>query len=629
MLSKTSILCLTFALSLTASTAFAQAEDPVPLKNWPAPLYWQPQAGEGGHRSAMRDRLFTEREDAVASAALGVPPPLMMYVAITPCRLVDTRTASMPLGYGPPSIVGGGTRTVSAPGGGCGVPAAPAYSVTVTVVPPGGAMMRWLTLYATGTTRPNVATLNDRTGLIINNAAIVSTGTPLGSFDVYVTDTTDVIIDLNGYYIPPSALTLAAGTAGSPSLTFGGDDMSGVYSTTPGTLSISAGGLERLRANGNGVSVTGSLDFTNSITKSGQILLRADDSDVFLGLGAIGSLSGSANSALGALALNSLTSAGAENTAIGYAAGTGLADASQNVAVGAWALAASAGSENTALGYEALKVSTGAHNTALGKGAGAGATTGDQNTLVGYHAADNALEDCCNVAVGDFAGRSLSTGNSNVVVGSMAGYALSTGSGNVLVGPAAGYSVGAGNNNIGLGDRAGQTAGSGSWNIHIGHWGVAGDTGTIRIGDSNHHAKTFIAAIRGVAVTGGQNVQIDADGQLGSVTSSIRFKQDIEDLGSATDTLMALRPVRFRYKALGPNSSPQYGLIAEEVFSIAPDLVGRDKDGEIDSVAYDKVYAMMLKELQEQRRVIDSQREQLLLLGSRVAELEGRAKPSN
>ncbi len=615
MLWKLCILFLAAALSVLAAVASPQAEDPVPLKNWPAPLYWQPRAGEVGETSGIvHHQPFGERT-GLMSAPPSFPTPPLMYVAITPCRLVDTRDALMPAGYGPPSMAADSTRTIAAPGGGCGVPIAQAYSVTVTVVPPRGAMMRWLTLYPTGTVRPNVATLNDKSGLIINNAAIVPTGT--GSFDVYVTDMTDVIIDINGYYTLPSALALGWGSVSSPALTLGADADTGLYSTGLASLAIATGGASRVRVDSTGLSVTGNLDFSNMITLGGNPLLSASDTSVSLGLGASGSLSGSANSALGALALKNLTSAGAENTAIGYAAGSGLADATQNVAVGAWALAANAGSANTAVGYEALKVSTGTYNTALGKGAGAGVTTGTGNTLVGAHAADHALEGCCNVAVGDYSGRSLTTGHANVVVGEMAAYDLTTGDANVLIGANAGYNVGTGSHNIALGDRAGQGVADGSWNIDIGHWGIQEDTGTIRIGDSNQ-TRTFITGIRGVAVTDGQTVQIDADGQLGSVSSSRRFKQDIKDLGDTTDALMALRPVRFRYKSLGPDSPEQYGLIAEEVFDVSPALVGRDKDGQIDSVAYDKVYAMMLQELQEQRRVIQELKSQVVELQSRV-----------
>ncbi len=587
MLWKISILFLTMAVTVLAAAAAAQADGPVPLKNWSAPLYWQPRAGEIGETTGIvHHQPFGERT-GLMSAPPSFPTPPLVYVATTPCRLVDTRDALMPAGYGPPSMAGGSTRTIAAPGGACGVPAAQAYSVTVTVVPPAGAMMRWLTLYPAGTVRPEVATLNDKSGLIINNAAVVPTGTPPGAFDVYVTDATDVIIDINGYYVPPSALALGWGTAASPSLTFGADTDTGLYSTGLGSLAIATGGASRLRVNSTGLSVTGDLDFSNAITMAGSPLLRVGETDIFLGRGASGTMVES-NSAFGNEALASVTS--------GY--------------------------RNTAIGHLALNAVTSGHgNTAVGYHAGAHMTGTQGNTLVGKEAGGGAdLTGEYSVAVGEAAGFSLTSGTFNTLLGWYAGNQMDTGSYNTSIGNQAGKFIRGGSHNISVGFVAGYHIVDGTYNIHIGSGGVSGedDSATIRIGDSNQD-RAFIAGIRGVAVTDGQNVQIDANGQLGSVSSSRRFKQDIKDLSDTTDTLMALRPVRFRYKSLGPGSPEQYGLIAEEVFEVLPALVGRDKDGQIDSVAYDKINTMLLKEVQEQRRVIQR-------LESRLAALESRGE---
>ncbi len=223
-----------------------------------------------------------------------------------------------------------------------------------------------------------------------------------------------------------------------------------------------------------------------------------------------------------------------------------------------------------------------------------------------------------NTMVGLGAGAGQITGQSNVLVGDLAGFELTSGGNNTIMGSEAGDILRGGSYNIALGHLAGHGIVGGTYNIDIGAQVPADESATIRIGDSNQ-TRTFIAGIRGVAVTGGQTVQIDANGQLGSVSSSRRFKQDIQDLGDTTETLMALRPVRFRYKSLGPDSPEQYGLIAEEVFELSPALVGRDRDGQIDSVAYDKVNAMVLKLVQEQQRVIER-------LQARVAELESRSE---
>jgi hypothetical protein len=114
------------------------------------------------------------------------------------------------------------------------------------------------------------------------------------------------------------------------------------------------------------------------------------------------------------------------------------------------------------------------------------------------------------------------------------------------------------------------------------------------------------------------------------VNSSRTVKRDIQDMGDTTGTIMGLRPVRFRYKAHGPDSPQQYGLVAEEVAEVAPGLVGRNKDGEIETVYYDKVYAMMLNQVQTQQRLIESQKRELAQqkkeFESRLAELESRVK---
>ncbi len=631
MLWKISIPFLVMALTLDPAAAFAQAEDPVPLKNWPAPLYWQPTAGEAAENSGVHERMLGERAAPALAAMASFPTAPLVYVAVTPCRLVDTRTPGMPAGYGPPSMAGGSTRTIATPAGGCGLPAAQAYSVTVTVVPPGGAMMRWLTLYPTGTVLPSVATLNDKTGLIINNAAVVPTGTPLGSFNIYVTDTTDVIIDVNGYYVPPATLALGAGAVSTPSLTLGPDTTTGLYSIAPGSLSIATAGAERVRVNGNMLSVAGSLDFSDSILLSGTSLLRADADDVFLGVGANGSLASTFNTAVGDHTLASVIG-GSGNTAIGHQAGMNIVNAGENVAVGSNALAGNASSQNTAVGAAALAFATGDTNTAVGARAGLALTSGSSNTLLGYNAGNNPVTGSNNVALGDYSGYYLSSGEHNTFVGSNSGSSVNTGGYNTLVGDSAGAFIQDGHHNIVLGASAGANLTSGTYNIDIGASPAGDESATIRIGDANQ-VRTFLSGIRGAVVAGGQTVLVDANGQLGSVSSSRRFKQDIEGLSGINGILMALRPVSFRYKAQGAEAPRQFGLIAEEVFEVSPELVGRDKDGQIDSVAYDKVYVLMLKELQEQRRVIesqnqqlDAQRRQMQNLESRLAEVEGHCE---
>jgi hypothetical protein len=153
-----------------------------------------------------------------------------------------------------------------------------------------------------------------------------------------------------------------------------------------------------------------------------------------------------------------------------------------------------------------------------------------------------------------------------------------TGDSNTALGESALVSLASGSGNIGVGAFAGINLDTGNSNVYIASGGPAGpcgppgcnESGTIRIGDSAGQARTFIAAIRGVTTSNpdAMPVVIDSAGQLGTASSSRRVKRDIEDMGDTTTTVLALRPVRFRYQAHGPDSPIQYGLIAEEVAEI-------------------------------------------------------------
>jgi hypothetical protein len=234
----------------------------------------------------------------------------------------------------------------------------------------------------------------------------------------------------------------------------------------------------------------------------------------------------------------------------------------------------------------ALNLALGSTNTGVGSLAMSGVTTGTDNTGIGAHTMPSG-----------------GAASKNTVVGSGAGYGLT------------------GNNNIMVGFNAGSNLTADSNNIDIGSLGVAGDSGVIRIGTSSSQGKAFITGIRGVT-TGGSavTVVIDSNGQLGTVSSSRRFKEDIHDMGEASDGLMRLRPVTYRYKqAMADGSKPlEFGLIAEEVDEVYPELVARNRDGQIETVQYYKLDAMLLNELQKQRRIIEA-------LESRLAALEAQA----
>jgi hypothetical protein len=161
-----------------------------------------------------------------------------------------------------------------------------------------------------------------------------------------------------------------------------------------------------------------------------------------------------------------------------------------------------------------------------------------------------------------------------------------------------------GSNNIALGATAGSSLTTGGNNIDIGALGAAGEANTIRIGKSTQK-KTFVAGIRGVTVASGVGVIVGTSGQLGTVVSSARCKEAIKPMDKSSEAILALKPVTFHYKKeLDPDGTAQFGLIAEQVEKVNPDLVVRDEDGKVNTVRYEAVNAMLLNEfLKEHRQV--------------------------
>ena len=219
-----------------------------------------------------------------------------------------------------------------------------------------------------------------------------------------------------------------------------------------------------------------------------------------------------------------------------------------------------------------------------------------------------------NTAQGTQALFSNTTGNANTATGVGALYKNTTGSGNTATGMAAlgsnttgvsNTAIGArtllsatGNYNVALGDSAGESLTTGDNNIDIGYnvFGVKGESNTIRIGNSDIGA-TYIMGISGQTVVGGAAVFVDSSGKLGTMSASTRFSDEIKPMDKASEAILTLKPVTFRYKQdIDPKSIRQFGLIAEEVEKVNPDLVGRDEKGKIYSVRYDAVNAMLLNE---------------------------------
>jgi hypothetical protein len=405
--SSVRLILLTAVVSLALSAQVGRQRDTLPLKHWAAPLYWQatqiPASGQA---------VVATPADATAFSQTA---PLV-FVAMLPCRVVDTRTGNGFTGaFGPPSLVGGGSRTFPILSSTtCTIPTeAQAYSFDITVVPPGP--LTYVTAYPTGQPTPVAAiAVESPQGTLASNTGIIPAGSN-GSIDVYASNPTDLVIDINGYY---------------ESFAFA---------------------------------------FPN---------LNAMESN----------------------------------------------------------------------------------------------TVGNSDSTIG----SNMLQNVSNAACGYLVPRSNTTGANN-------------------------------------------TASGGS-----------SDNGGIRIGTQGtnpiYQTSCFAAGIRGV--TTGNNdavpVVIDSNGQLGTVSSSLRFKEDVHDMDTVSSGLMRLRPVTFRYqKPFADGSKPiQYGLIAEEVADVYPDLVARSADGQIETVKYQVLDSMLLNELQKEHKQVQEQAEMIRVLEARLAVLE-------
>jgi hypothetical protein len=272
-------------------------------------------------------------------------------------------------------------------------------------------------------------------------------------------------------------------------------------------------------------------------------------------------------------------------------------DSNNNTAVGANALSKNSASDNTASGYSALySNSTGTSNSAIGFESLYANSTGNQNTASGFRALFRNTGDD-NSALGYAALLDNTTGDRNSALGSQALF-HSGGTGNDAVGYQALYGSTTGNNNVAIGYQAGYYQTTGSDNIYIGNLGVAGENGTIRVGTPGQQSGAFIAGIENTKLTGSA-VYVTAGGQLGVLASSERYKTAIEPMGANTEKLRRLRPVSFHMKT-DPIGAVQYGLIAEEVAKVYPELVLRDESGRIDGVRYDELAPMLLNEVQKQ-----------------------------
>ena len=299
------------------------------------------------------------------------------------------------------------------------------------------------------------------------------------------------------------------------------------------------------------------------------------------------------------------------NTAEGQAALLSRTTGGFNTAVGFLSLRNdTTGGFNTAIGAGSLLANSADQNTATGAGALLSNTTGGQNTANGTLALFFNTIGFNNTANGQAALLDNTTGSENTATGAGALLPNTTGNSNTANGFEALFSNTTGGSNTALGSQAGSNATTGNNNVYIG----AGMTGVA--GESN---ACYIASIFGQVSSQGTAVLVNSDGKLGMTTSARRFKDDIKPMDNGSEAILALKPVTFHYKA-DAKGTPQFGLIAEDVAVVNPDLVVRDKDGKPYSVRYDAVNAMLLNEFLKEHRKVEEHQATIAELKSSVAQ---------
>ena len=318
------------------------------------------------------------------------------------------------------------------------------------------------------------------------------------------------------------------------------------------------------------------------------------------------------NTASGSRALRA-NNLGNYNTASGYQALYSNTHGDSNTASGTNALYSNTtGNANTACGTNALfSNTTGSTNMASGANALFSNTTGDNNTASGFYALFSSTTGTYNMANGYEALYSNTTGALNAANGALVLYNNTTGNFNTATGAGALLANTTGSNNVAVGATAGIALTTGSGNVCIGAGvnGVAGESNTTRI----RNVYTTVA--------NGRAVYVNADNKIGTLSSSRRFKHDIQPMDRSSETLFALKPVTFRYKKdADPSQALSFGLIAEEVAQVSPELITRDEEGKPQTVRYEAVNAMLLNEFLKEHKKNEVQGKTIVELKSTIAQ---------
>ncbi|HWD19763.1 MAG TPA: tail fiber domain-containing protein [Verrucomicrobiae bacterium] len=341
------------------------------------------------------------------------------------------------------------------------------------------------------------------------------------------------------------------------------------------------------------------------------------------GTGALNpSTTGSDNTAIGYNSLEYVTS-GTANTATGSSSLQDDLTGNFNTADGWYSLSGCTGNYNTGIGIATLQDVYGDNNTAAGSFSLNSNFTGHDNTAMGYYSLVSNFNGTNNTANGAYALENNDSGANNTALGGQALFNNLGASNNTGVGVRALLSNTTGHDNIALGVNAGENATTGSSNIFIGNTGVSSDGNLIRLGTTQ--SNTFIAGISGATAASGVAVYVNGNGQLGTLTSSKRFKQNIQPMNGASDVLYSLHPVTFKYnKELDPQGLSQFGLVAEEVEKVDPNLVAHDDKGQPYTVRYEAVSAMLLNEFLKEHHRIEGENAQVEDLKRQNSDLKNR-----
>ncbi len=601
------------ALMIVCLAGFAVAQDEeLPLSNWGAPPYWTPALTPQAERGVGGGMLA--RVQGMTAQAEALPSSPLPFVAIAPCRIVDTRVATSD-GFHQPNFADGEARTfnLSASTDCPGLPAtAGAYSVNIQFRPM--TQLAFLTAYPTGTTMPLVSTIVGNPTAWTTNAAVVPAGTG-GAIDIYCQYAGRVVIDVNGYYASASLVSSLNTLTGDLTLAPGAN----VTITPSGntlTIAASAGSLpagsagQTLRYGGSGwvassaltndgtdVSLTGDLNlaFNRLITLNGTKFLHAF-------------------SPSGCLGRNAFFGRNAGSTTMGCPDGS--YQASDNAVVGDGAMVVGTTAyQNTAIGSMALRLNeTGNLNVAAGYTALYACTAGEFNVAVGAKALDFTDSASDDTAVGYQALTADTTGWENTAVGSNALSATTTGLQNTAVGAKAGARGGTVPAYAG-GTVSVVTNQTGSYNTFFGR-GTSSTTqvdnctalGIDAYCDGDNQVRlgnTFVSSIGGKVAF--------------SALSDLRAKTDVRDLELGLDFVLALRPVAYTLRT--GNGKTDMGFVAQDIEALLGDgynVLGIGGDAERTlSLRHTDLIAPLVKAVQEQQTSIEAK-------DARIAALENQ-----